>query len=177
MLSMGMGKGKGRFVLFVITGFVFLGAGSAGAIVWGLGRVSDEIRNAPGFAAGWAKAASSPILVEAIGAPRLAPFNLVDFVAGRQPWLFNASYTETTKPTENAMRTTRQERDEIEVPILGPRGSGSLKIEATQVAGGAWEVKQLQARLAGRAEAIDLLAPAAGSPGPASARDDQGKGK
>jgi hypothetical protein len=168
-----MGKGKGRLVLFVITGFVFLGAGSAGAIVWGLGRVSEEIRDAPGFAAGWSRAAAHPLLVDAIGAPRLAPFNLVDFVSGRQPWLFNASFTETTRPTENALRTTRQERDEIEVPIIGPRGSGSLKIEATQLTGGAWQVVQLQARLVGRAEPVDLLT----APAAPSARDEHGKGK
>jgi hypothetical protein len=170
-----MGKGKGRFVLFVIMGFVCLGAGSAGAIVWGLGRVSDEIRAAPGFAAGWARAASNPTLVAAIGAPSLAPFNLVEFVAGRQPWEFNASYTETTRATENALRTTRQERDEIEVPILGPRGGGSLQIEATQLAGGEWEVKKLQARLAGRAETIDLLGPPAADT--AAARVDRPKAK
>lgn len=171
MLSMGpMGKGKGRFVLFVMTGFVFLGAGSAGAIVWGLGRVSDEIRTAPGFAAGWARAASNPTLIAAIGAPQLAPFNLVEFVAGRQPWTFNASHTVTTQADEDAVRTIRQERDEIEVPILGPRGSGSLVIDATQ-SNGAWTVKKLEARLAGRAEAINLLdEPPAAPAGPVSGK-------
>jgi hypothetical protein len=168
-----MGKGKGRFVLFVITGFVFLGAGSAGAIVWGLGRVSDEVRDAPGFAAGWQKATSNPTLVAAIGAPRLAPFNLVEFVAGRQTWLFNASFVETLTPSDNTVRSTRQERDEIEVPILGPRGTGSLQIETAQLVGGDWEVKKLQARLDGRPEPLDLLA----SPAPASARDEHAKTK
>jgi hypothetical protein len=162
-----MGKGKGRFVLFVIAGFVFLGVGSAGAIVWGLGRVSDEIRNAPGFAAGWDKAAANPTLVAAVGAPNLAPFNLVEFVAGRQPWLFNASFVETL--SDSTARPTLQERDEIEVPILGPRGAGSLKIEAVQMVAGGWEIKKLEARLNGRPEPLDLLRPAA----PASARDER----
>ena len=50
-----MGTGKGRFFLFVVV-ILLLGLGSAGAIVWGLSGVADEIRAAPGFATGWARA-------------------------------------------------------------------------------------------------------------------------
>ena len=85
--------------------------------------------------------------------------------------VINASFVETLTPAENTVRTTRQEHDEIEVPILGPRGAGSLKIEAAQQVSGEWDIKKLEARLLGRAAPLDLLlAPAA----PASARDEHG---
>lgn len=152
-----MGKGKGRFVLFVVFFLLLLGAGSAGAIVWGLQGVADEIRTAPGFATGWARAVQSPLLNDAVGPPQLAPFNLVEFVKGRQSWRFTASHTSNVVSTENAVRTIRQEHNEIEVPIQGPRGTGSLTMETSQSGGGTWEIKKLAARIDGRADPIDLL--------------------
>lgn len=152
-----MGKRKGRLGLVVMMAFLLLGGGSAGAIVWGLRGVADEIQAAPGFAAGWGRAITNPALIEAIGTPTLAPFDLVEFVAGRQPWLFTQTYNDKTITTETAVRTIREEHDLIEVPIQGPKGTGSLSMEVVQVSG-IWDLKKLEARLAGQAAPLDLLA-------------------
>jgi hypothetical protein len=151
-----MGKGKGRFLLFVVVILLALGVGSAGVIVWGLGGVADEIRASPGFATGWARASASPKLTEALGQPQLAQFNLVEFIKGQQPWTFTSSFTTRTQTTSDAVRTIREERNQIEVPIEGPRGAGSLSMETMETEG-AWEVKKLTARLVGRPGEIDLL--------------------
>jgi hypothetical protein len=151
-----MGKGKGRLLLFVVVILLCLGLGSAGAIVWGLSGVADEIRAAPGFATGWARASASPLLTEALGPPQLAQFNLVEFVKRQQPWAFTSSFTTRTQTTSDGVRTIREERNEIEVPIEGPRGVGSLKME-TMESEGAWEVKKLSARLQGRPGELNLL--------------------
>jgi hypothetical protein len=151
-----MAQGKGRFALYVVFALLCLGAGSAGAIVWGLSGVADEIRAAPGFATGWARATASPVLTEALGPPQLAQFSLVEFIKGQQPWTFDSSFTTRTQTTSDAIRTIREERNVIEVPIEGPRGAGSLSMETMETQG-TWEVKKLKARLAGRPGELDLL--------------------
>ena len=56
-------------VVAVLAGVMILGAGSAFAIRFGLGRVVEEIRQDPGFAVGWSRAERHPALLEAIGSP------------------------------------------------------------------------------------------------------------
>jgi hypothetical protein len=152
-----MGKRKNRLGLVVMSGLLLLGGGSAGAIAWGLRGVADEIQTAPGFAAGWGRAITNPALLEAIGTPTLAPFDLVKFVAGRQPWLFTQTYSDKIITTETAVRTIREEHDLIEVPIQGPKGTGALSMEVVQVSG-MWQLKKLEARLTGQPASLNLLA-------------------
>ena len=156
-----MGK---AFVVF--TGVMVLGAGSAFAIKFGLGRVAEEIRESPGFVAGWQKAESHPALLAAIGPPVLAPFSLLDFVSGKQRWDFTTSIIETMETAQgggdegqvpSGLRSVRTERNEIDVPIQGPRGRGQLIVHAAEVPGQGWSPTKLEARIEGQGTALDLL--------------------
>jgi hypothetical protein len=149
--------------LAVVTGVLVLGAGSAGAIKFGLGRTADEIKQAPGFSAGWSRAEQHPALLGAIGPPSLAPFSLTEFIQGRQRWDFTASVTETMETGQHGLRSVRSERNEIDVPIRGPGGRGQLTIHAAETPGKGWSPTKLEARIEGRGQPLDLLA--AGSPG------------
>ncbi len=148
-----MGKG-----LVVFTGVMALGAGAVGAIQLGLGRVAEEIRESPGFAAGWKRAEQHPALLQAIGGPpALAPFSLTEFVAGHQRWDFTTSVTETMESGEKGLRSVRRERNEIDVPIRGPSGRGQLTIDAVEVPGQGWNPTRLEARIDGKGATLDLL--------------------
>jgi hypothetical protein len=142
----------------VFTGVVVLGAGSAGAINFGLGRTVDEIKQAPGFTAGWSRAERHPALISAMGPPSLAPFSLTEFIQGRQRWDFTASVTETMETGQHGLRSVRSERNEIDVPIRGPSGRGQLTIHAAERPGQGWSPTKLEARIDGRGQPLDLLA-------------------
>ena len=62
---------------------------------------------------------------------------------------------------EKSLRRVRSERNEIEVPIRGPLGGGSLTIHAAETPGQGWKLTKLEAQVQGRAAPIDLLAGAA----------------
>jgi hypothetical protein len=147
-----MGKAFGVF-----TGVMVLGAGSAVAINIGLGQVVDEIRQSPGFAAGWNRVERHPALLEAIGQPTVASFSLKDYVSGRQRWDFTASITETMETGDRGLRSVRSERNEIDVPIDGPKGRAQLTIHAAEVPGKGWTPSKLEARIEGRGTPINLL--------------------
>ncbi|HEY0705488.1 MAG TPA: hypothetical protein VGG33_01755, partial [Polyangia bacterium] len=155
-----MATGKGRIALFILLGLGMFGAAAAGFLIHGLRRVSDEVRSAPGFAAAWEQVAANPTLIEVMGPPDLAPFDPIAFLQGRQSWRFTSHAKETVVPNQNTLVTRRDERTEIEVPITGARGKGTLSIESQQV-DGAWRVDRLEARVDGRSGALNLLAAAA----------------
>jgi hypothetical protein len=155
-----MAAGKGRIALFMLLGLGAFAAGAAFLVIQGLQRVSEEIRTAPGFATAWERVAANPTLIEVMGPPQLAPFDLIAFLRGRQSWRFTSSATETVVPQERALVTRRDERNDIEVPITGARGKGTLSIASKQVKG-TWRVERLEARVEGRSGALDLLAAAA----------------
>ncbi|HEY0715538.1 MAG TPA: hypothetical protein VGF45_22845 [Polyangia bacterium] len=154
-----MAAGKGRIALFVLLGLGAFAATAGFLVVDGLRRVSDEIRTAPGFAAAWPQVAAHPKLVEVMGPPQLAPFDLVAFLQGRQAWTFTSRTTEAI-PQDRVPGVRRRESNEIEVPIAGTRGKGTLRIAARQV-GEAWQIDRLEARVDGRSGALNLLATAA----------------
>jgi hypothetical protein len=141
----------------VIAGVTVLGVGSAGALRMGLNQLAEEIRASPGFAAGWSRVERHPALLEAIGPPALAPFSLKEFVAGRQRWDFTAATTETMETGQIGLRSVRSERNEIEVPIEGPRGRAQLTIYAAEVPGKGWNPTKLEARIEGKGAPLDLL--------------------
>jgi hypothetical protein len=141
----------------VFTGVVVLGGGSAWAINSGLVRTVDEIKQSPGFTAGWSRAEQHPALLSAIGPPSLPPFSLTEFIQGRQRWDFTASVTETMETGQHGLRSVRSERNEIEVPIRGPSGRGQLTIHAAETPGKGWGPIKLEARIDGRGQPLDLL--------------------
>jgi hypothetical protein len=141
----------------VLVGVGALGVGSAGAIKFGLGRVVEEIQQDPGFAVGWSRAEKHPALLEAIGAPAIAPFSLKEYVAGKQRWDFRSSTIETMETAEKGLRSVRSERSEMEVPIRGSRGRGQLTVHAAETPGQGWGVTRLEARIEGRGAPLDLL--------------------
>jgi hypothetical protein len=144
----------------VLTGLTVLGAGSAGALKFGLGRVAEEIQQSPGFAAGWAQAAHHPALLEVVGQPQLAPFSLKEFVTRKQRWNFTAVTNETMETSGQDVRAIRTEHNEIDVPIRGDKGTAQLIIEADERTGTGWKVTKLQAEVPGRGMPLDLLASA-----------------
>ena len=143
-----------------LTGLAVLGVGSALAIKFGLGRVTEEIQQSPGFAAGWTRAERNPALLEAVGKPQLAPFSLVEFMTRRQRWSFTVTSTETMETAGGSMRAVRREHNEIEVPIRGDKGTAQLTIQADGQPSGGWNVSRLQAQVEGRGAPLDLLASA-----------------
>jgi len=157
--------GKGRLRLGFLVFFVFLGllGVSAGAIHYGLRQVRQEVQSSQAFRAGWVLAQGNPTLLDAIGVPQLASFTLEhfrDFIAGRQPWVLNVYNKEIPEATGRGMRSRWVRRNEIEVPIVGPRGSGRLTIHAVKDRGD-WNLQKLVADIRGHWEPIDLLEPAA----------------
>ena len=146
-------------VVAVLAGVVVLGAGSAGAITFGLGRVVEEIRQDPGFAAGWSRAERHPALLEAIGSPpTLAPFSLREYLAGKQRWDFRSSSIETMETGDKGLRSVRSERNEVDVPIRGPLGRAQLTVHAAETPGQGWALSKLEARIDGHSAHLDLLA-------------------
>ena len=157
-----MGKGRFRLGFLVFLLFLALLGGSAGAIHYGLRQVRDEVRSSEAFNAGWVLAQRNPALLDAIGVPQLASFSVEhfkDFISGQQPWVLNVYSKEIPEATGRGMRSRFVQRNEIEVPIIGTRGSGRLTIHASKDVG-PWAVEKLEADIRGHWQPINLLAPA-----------------
>jgi hypothetical protein len=145
-----------------VTGLMVLGVGSAGAVHYGLGRVVEEIRQDPGFAAAWSRAERHPALIRAIGIPTVAPLSLREYLAGRQRWDVRSSKIDSMEKSDRGVRSVRSERRELEAPIRGPRGRGQLTVHAAETPGQGWTLRKLEARIEGRSTPLDLL----GDPSP-----------
>lgn len=107
-----------------------------GAIAFG------AIRSTEPWAHAVARAKASPGVVEALGTPV-------------EPGFFVSGKVDVTGPSGTAS---------LAIPVSGPKGKGTVYVEATKAAG-AWTYETLLVRVKGSGAVIDLLE-AADEPGP-----------
>ncbi len=128
-----------RNVVLVVC--VVVAVGLLGAIAAGIGWAFSMMGNSDAVRLAFDTANANPMMIERLGSPL------------KKGWLVSGSI-EVTGPSGHA---------EFAIPISGPRGAGTLYVEAHKRAG-LWQLDLLQFGTRDSTERLDLLAGAAPAP-------------
>jgi hypothetical protein len=138
---------------FVPVGCLSLLVAAAAFVAVVAAIVSGAMTSSEPYAHALAEAKASPAVAEALGTPL-------------EPGFFASGSIHVTGPSGTAA---------LAIPLSGPKGKGTIYVEATKSAG-VWTYETLLVRVKGSDEAIDLLG-AGPEPAPAPAEDAPATGR